>query len=681
MINRPKSIEESRSARILSAASLVISLFAVAYVGIINFGLVLILAVIVVAASYYAWTVRSKPNFILKFLLSLSLVLLILLYVFDVFRASTDTRLPLIRLLIGLAVLHSLDLPERKDIFFQVIIGVVLVSVAATYASSNQFLIFLTAFLMIFLGWAYADAFSFHHMEAGFSRSVWKRFFIRLLFVVLISLVIFILFPKPKGSFLTAIPKKLGAPVRNSPAFSGGLISTFYSSPGEKGRFRGNYFGISEYLNLNVRGSLSEETVYLVKTTMPALYRAAVFSFYDGKGWRSEKLDSTVDQTQEYGTPILRKEPIYPSSYDRRVVAIFTVKKEVSNAILSPYQPDILYLPFFEYWIDESLSLRAPFIIPEETVYTVEAAVKTDYDGMISDIKSRNPEILKSRVRINPIYLQLPEKLPRRVTKLALKLTQGKSDNYEKARSVEEFLKKNYRYDLTIPHYPENRDSVDYFLFDIKRGYCEHFASAFVVLLRCAGVPSRLVTGYAEGDYNVLTGYYEIKEKHGHAWAEVFVPGAGWLTFDPTPGFEFEPAEERRNQLFDILSEHFREMRYVFSLKSGDTYAKAIILIIALSTLAILFPKLSGRFLAAILSYISGSKTHRLFLYLSRIGYPRKSTETLREWVERTPFKEDFSEFIEALEKYSYAGNFSKEELDLKAEDALKRIKRRLSRR
>ncbi|HEY6102107.1 MAG TPA: DUF4129 domain-containing transglutaminase family protein, partial [bacterium] len=65
----------------------------------------------------------------------------------------------------------------------------------------------------------------------------------------------------------------------------------------------------------------------------------------------------------------------------------------------------------------------------------------------------------------------------------------------------------------------------------------EMFASAMAVLLRGAGVPARLVTGYAPGTYNVLTGYYDVRNSDAHAWVEVFLPRAGWIEFEPTPGF------------------------------------------------------------------------------------------------------------------------------------------------
>ncbi|MEO8203495.1 MAG: DUF3488 and transglutaminase-like domain-containing protein [Betaproteobacteria bacterium] len=78
------------------------------------------------------------------------------------------------------------------------------------------------------------------------------------------------------------------------------------------------------------------------------------------------------------------------------------------------------------------------------------------------------------------------------------------------------------------------RDSVDEFLFDTKRGFCEHFASAFVVLMRAAGVPARVVTGYQGGEFNPLDGYLTVRQSEAHAWAEVYVAGSGWVRVDPT---------------------------------------------------------------------------------------------------------------------------------------------------
>jgi transglutaminase-like putative cysteine protease len=81
---------------------------------------------------------------------------------------------------------------------------------------------------------------------------------------------------------------------------------------------------------------------------------------------------------------------------------------------------------------------------------------------------------------------------------------------------------------------PLGRDSVDDFLFDTKRGFCEHYASAFVVLMRAAGIPARIVTGYQGGYFNNVGNYLVVRQSDAHAWAEVWLAGRGWVRVDPT---------------------------------------------------------------------------------------------------------------------------------------------------
>ena len=86
----------------------------------------------------------------------------------------------------------------------------------------------------------------------------------------------------------------------------------------------------------------------------------------------------------------------------------------------------------------------------------------------------------------------------------------------------------------TLDPPPLGRDSVDAFLFDTRRGYCEHYASAFVFLMRALDIPARVVTGYQGGEINPVDGFLEIRQRDAHAWAEVWIPGDGWMRVDPT---------------------------------------------------------------------------------------------------------------------------------------------------
>ena len=77
-------------------------------------------------------------------------------------------------------------------------------------------------------------------------------------------------------------------------------------------------------------------------------------------------------------------------------------------------------------------------------------------------------------------------------------------------------------------------DSVDEFLFDTKRGFCGHYASAFATLMRAAGIPARVVTGYQGGTFNRFADYWILRQSDAHAWTEVWIEGRGWLRMDPT---------------------------------------------------------------------------------------------------------------------------------------------------
>jgi transglutaminase-like putative cysteine protease len=99
-------------------------------------------------------------------------------------------------------------------------------------------------------------------------------------------------------------------------------------------------------------------------------------------------------------------------------------------------------------------------------------------------------------------------------------------------RALGYFREEGFVYTLEPPLL--GRDSVDEFLFGSKQGFCEHYASSFVFLMRAAGVPARVVTGYQGGDINPVDGYMIVRQSDAHAWAEVWLKGRGWVRFDPT---------------------------------------------------------------------------------------------------------------------------------------------------
>jgi hypothetical protein len=133
------------------------------------------------------------------------------------------------------------------------------------------------------------------------------------------------------------------------------------------------------------------------------------------------------------------------------------------------------------------------------------------------------------------IYLQVPPRLDPRVTLLAHEITRDAASAYDKGRAIESYLKTQFRYTLDLKPVA-NRDPLSEFLFDLKEGHCEYFASAMVIMLRTLGIPARIVNGFQMGEFNDLNDYYTVRESDAHSWVEVYFQRSdAWIEFDPTP--------------------------------------------------------------------------------------------------------------------------------------------------
>jgi transglutaminase-like putative cysteine protease/uncharacterized membrane protein YidH (DUF202 family) len=133
-------------------------------------------------------------------------------------------------------------------------------------------------------------------------------------------------------------------------------------------------------------------------------------------------------------------------------------------------------------------------------------------------------------------YLALPVEVTNRVRSLAIQLTASEPSPYDRAHAIEQYLRYTYPYTTDVPYPPPNQDLADYFLFDLRKGYCDYFATAMVVLGRAAGLPARLAIGYATGTYNTSSHRFIVSQADAHSWVEVYFPGVGWVPFEPTAG-------------------------------------------------------------------------------------------------------------------------------------------------
>lgn len=132
-----------------------------------------------------------------------------------------------------------------------------------------------------------------------------------------------------------------------------------------------------------------------------------------------------------------------------------------------------------------------------------------------------------------------------RTDQLAHQITANFTNPFDKATAIEMWLRQNMKYDENVPNPPSNsNDLVDYFLFNLKRGYCTYYSSAMNEMLRLLGIPSREVVGFYPADYDSASGGYLYRDRNAHAWVEVYFPGYGWVPFEPTAArsvFQYGP--------------------------------------------------------------------------------------------------------------------------------------------
>jgi protein-glutamine gamma-glutamyltransferase len=170
-------------------------------------------------------------------------------------------------------------------------------------------------------------------------------------------------------------------------------------------------------------------------------------------------------------------------------------------------------------------SLSGDFVLKSRSV----TARRAKYD-----VESLPGSVIRTRDKIDrEYYLRLPTPLSLRMAAVGREIARDGKTDKEKVELLKKFYSTS-RIGYTTSGLPVSADPLDEFLFVKKRGNCEFFASSFALLLRAAGVPSRLVGGYFGGEYNELGGYYLITEEMAHVWVEANISGVGWVMIDPS---------------------------------------------------------------------------------------------------------------------------------------------------
>jgi protein-glutamine gamma-glutamyltransferase len=426
-----------------------------------------------IAAQYFSW--RLPPRW-LRFMLSVTCVFGVLLTyrTFNGLEAGGG-------LLVVMGAMKLLETRQRRDIQVLAFIGFFIVLMQLLHDQPIWSLPWLVLTVI-------AISIALLQGVRGGDPLPWRTatgLVLRMLaFAVPVALVLFLLFPRVPGPFW-ALPAQSAAGMTGlSDEMSPGMISQLIQS--DDVAFRVAFEG-------------------RIPPPAQRYWRGPVLERFDGWTWRDLDRLPLLNPRMELRGP----------SYRYRIT-------------LEPHNRAwLLALDYPSRWSDREAVLTSEFqLVSRKPVESVRAL----------DIESW-PEAVPEpglSIMMRALNLQLPEGRNPRTAALARQLRAASASDAAFVEAVlAHFRDEPFVYTLQPPVLG-SRHPVDEFLFQTRRGFCEHYASAFTMLARAAGVPARVVTGYQGGEINPISGRLVVRQSEAHAWSEVWLEGPGWTRVDPT---------------------------------------------------------------------------------------------------------------------------------------------------
>jgi len=305
--------------------------------------------------------------------------------------------------------------------------------------------------------------------------------------------------------------------------------------------------GFSDRVDLGTIGSVKQDPQVVMRVELPDqsavekdrfYLRGLAYDQYNGQSWSRSRTHLRSLSLVADGTFLAR-----PAGSRRSDNLSETIRQDI---LLETLDTTVLFaVPFADLVSGEFLTLQADAMgglhlsLPPSS--RVRYSVTSQVPQLVADERTAStldyPDSIRSR------YLQVPMG-SEQVADLAHRVSQQAMTPFGKTVAIQQHLLENYRYSLedntaTLSH------PLEEFLFSRKTGYCEHYATAMVVMLRTVGIPARLVTGFLATEWNEYGGYFTVRQRDAHAWVEVYFPHSGWITMDPTPTINTAVATNR----------------------------------------------------------------------------------------------------------------------------------------
>ncbi|BAY26270.1 transglutaminase domain-containing protein [Calothrix sp. NIES-2100] len=586
-------VEDSISLRVLVLALVITGIVATDIAGETQFSL----WAIPVSFMGAIWSYRSRRdrNTAVKFCIAIGMLVALGAFFARLIGELNDTRLGLAELLIQLQILHSFDTPRRKDLGYSIVIGLILLGVAATLSQTLAFAPVLLLFLAIALPTLVQD----YRSRLGLEKLNFKKpkvkekkwssllpFYV-LLFTIIVALglAIFAVMPRFPGYQLRTFPVSSNIAVKseftgrniinpgyvrqgNSKSQGGNTNGKGQGDTGEPGTVDNNfYYGFNSQMNQNLRGVMKPKVVMRVRSQAQGFWRVLAFDQYTGKGWKISRNDDVVTMRRSpWASQILLNSPLITGK-TQEVVQTYTVVSDLPNLIPALTYPKEIYFPTSIIAVDRENGLRSPVELSEGLTYTVVSEVPYRDRAALGKAGTQYPQ------QIQKHYLQIPPEIAQKVRQRTEEILANYNRErvarsfktldspYEQALYLAQYLKQNYstpENPLDLPYLSDKEDLVEAFLFKYKGGYPDHFSTALTVMLRSIGIPARLVAGFNPGEFNPFTGMYVVRNTDAYAMTEVYFPKYGWFAFDPIPNHPLIPPSVEDVETFSVLRQFWQ---------------------------------------------------------------------------------------------------------------------------
>jgi len=278
---------------------------------------------------------------------------------------------------------------------------------------------------------------------------------------------------------------------------------------------------------VDIRSRLVDQAaveVFTVRSPVRSYWRLTSLERFNGRIWSSSGSYGKADGD----LPESVSADVATETFDQTV----TISALAAIWLPSAYEPRAISAEGVDVRYDED---SATLIVDNDVANS---------DGLVYDVTSASPRISADDLSgladevpqgIRDRFLDLPEDFSPQVALLARQVTAGVGTPAEQARALQDHLR-SFEYSLEVqPGHSEN--ALEDFLFTSQVGYCEQFAGAFAAMARSVGIPARVAVGFTPGDEDPDDpGLYRVRGEYAHAWPEVFIAGAGWVAYEPTPG-------------------------------------------------------------------------------------------------------------------------------------------------